>query len=242
MRIADSNGSGMAVAPNVRNGRIGRNVFLTKNAAICTAISTRPGGKSTARSPGVEHNFEKDFVMNMRMMILAGALLAMPVMGFAADTPQPGAGPKAERHAVCKSDPEKCRQERRAQREKMCAENPERCKEAKAKMEERRAQCQADPAKCQQERKAYREKMCTENPERCKEAKAKMEERRAQCQADPVKCQEERKAQREKMCAENPERCKEAKAKMEERRAQCQADPAKCRPQNPAAPAYQPRI
>lgn len=87
-------------------------------------------------------------MMNMRMMVLAGALLAMPVMGFAADAPQPGAGPQGGRPEVCKGDPEKCRQERKAYREKMCAENPERCKEAKARMEERRAQCQADPAKC----------------------------------------------------------------------------------------------
>ena len=92
--------------------------------------------------------------MNMRMMVLSAALMAMPALVVAADATQPGAGPQGERHAVCKNDPEKCRQERRAQREKMCAENPERCKEAKAKAEERRAQCQADPSKCRPQRPA----------------------------------------------------------------------------------------
>jgi hypothetical protein len=69
--------------------------------------------------------FEKELMMNMRLMLLVGAMVAMPA--FAADGTKAGEGPHGPRHEACKADPAKCQQERKAYREKMCAENPERC-------------------------------------------------------------------------------------------------------------------
>ena len=88
-------------------------------------------------------------MMKINKMLFVSMLFALPV--FAAEG---GPGSHAAQREACKTDPQKCRQERMAQREKMCAQNPEKCTEMKAKMEQRRAECKADPEKCRKERQA----------------------------------------------------------------------------------------
>ncbi|MBI2295683.1 MAG: hypothetical protein HYU76_06555 [Betaproteobacteria bacterium] len=77
--------------------------------------------------------------------------------------------------------------------EALCKAEPEKCREMQARMKKRREQCKGDPEKCRAERKARFEQWCKDNPEKCRE----MQARREACKADPEKCRAEMQAQSE---------------------------------------------